>query len=217
MNKLKELVNRTNEVIVDALIKYKHLALSWSGGKDSTVLLYLVKCYKPDITIFFGDTSVLFKETYEFRDRLVKEWNLNLINLKPYVSYSSVKGNREICCHNLKTIPLLVAIQKFKIGALFVGIRRNEHPSRFKESYFSPRNNPEHYRIHPLLHWKEKDIWDLIDKYKLPYNPLYDKGYRSIGCEPCTYQVLDKSASERSGRAYDKEKIMSRLRELGYY
>ena len=209
-------VRRSLEVIQKAFDRFDRIGVAWSTGKDSTVNLVLVRSFDPDIPVLFGDTTQHFPETYAHRDRIAREWKLNLINVVPSVSYEEVKGDRERCCHALKTVPLLRKIEELGLEALIVGIRWSEHPARANEVYFSERQNPHHYRVHPLLHWTEEDIWSFTRAHKLPYNPLYDKGFRSIGCAPCT-KPAPPGAPERAGRAQDKERIMERLRALGYY
>jgi len=210
-------VEKSLEVIKEALQKfYPKIAVVWSTSKDSTVMLFLVRKINPNVRVLFGDTTQHFKETYDFRDSIVKEWNLNLINLIPDVSYDEVKGERERCCHHLKTVPALKAIEELGLKAVLVGIRWGEHPSRANEDYFSKRENPPHYQVHPMLHWTEQEIWRFIKMYSIPYNPLYDKGYGSIECKPCT-KIAPPGAPIRFRRAKDREEIMERLRKLGYW
>jgi len=242
------------------------LAALWSMGKDSTTLVHLIrKAFLGEIPIPFIhiDTTFKFKQIYEFRDRYAREWNIRLIIAKNDLALrqgmSSEKG-RFNCCSELKTQALKQVIEKYNFKALFVGIRRDEHAIRAKERYFSQRdkefkwdyqNQPlelwgqyakaetqggAHFRIHPLLHWREIDIWRYIKRERLPVIELYyakgGKRYRSIGCE-CCCQPVESSAntidkiineikttlvSERSGRVQDKEKeyMMQKLRSLGY-
>jgi sulfate adenylyltransferase subunit 2 len=163
----------------------------------------------------------------------------------------------------LKTEALKQAIKKFNFKALLAAIRRDEHAIRSKERYFSPRDSefkwdylkqpPElweqfnveldetktHLRVHPLLHWREIDVWRYIKKEGIPFIPLYLSGarkkgyrYRSLGCEPCCVPIPSKAktideiikeleitkTAERSGRIQDKERafMMQKLRALGY-
>ncbi len=160
----------------------------------------------------------------------------------------------------MKTETLKQAVERYKLKALHVAIRRDEHAIRAKERYFSLRdrefkwdykNQPlelwteyykteadtgMHLRIHPLLHWREMDVWRYIKRERLPVVNLYfaknGKRYRSIGCQCCCQPIesqadtIDKiikeiritRVSERSGRAQDKEKeyMMQKLRSLGY-
>jgi phosphoadenosine phosphosulfate reductase len=197
------------------------LAVAWTGGKDSTVLLHLIKVTFGTIpfSVYFGDTGQHFPELYQFKDKLAKQWDLKIVVGRPKKSYQEVAGDRERCCHALKTEPLNDAIKQHGWQALIVGIRWDEQEARANEKEFSRRKNPDHIRVHPLLQWSEADIWQYIRKYKLPVNPLYKKGFRSIGCQPCTQTQGGAigDGQERSGRAQDKEKVMARLRALGYF
>jgi sulfate adenylyltransferase subunit 2 len=266
MNHLTQLEQKSIYTIREAYAQYPSMAVLWSIGKDSTVLLWL--CLKA----FLGrlpfpalhiDTSYKFKEMYEQRDRLAKKWGLNLIVAKNEEALANgmnpEKEGRLNCCMALKTNALQMAIQKNSLQAIMLGIRRDEHGIRAKERVFSPRNfnfqwdyknqpmeiweqhqqqgkNDHHFRIHPILHWTEQDIWDYTKREKLPVVDLYfakeGKRFRSIGCERCCApiestattmdQVIEElkttKISERSGRAQDKESayMMQKLRSLGY-
>jgi phosphoadenosine phosphosulfate reductase len=124
----------------------------------------------------------------------------------------------------MKTVPMRDFIVKNGIKALLTGIRWDEQSARRDEEYFSPRTNPDHMRIHPLLHMKERDIWIAIFKYDIPYNSLYKLGYRSLGAKCATGKASDipawvqdlENTPERVGRGQDKEQVMDQLRTLGY-
>ena len=129
-----------------------------------------------------------------------------------------------ICNHLMKTIPLREFILKNQIKALSTAIRWDEVAARVDEDYFSQRTNPPHTRVHPILHFKERDIWNAIFKYDIPYNPLYKLGYRSLGARCATRKASDipawmqdlENTPERIGRGEDKEAVMDQLRALGY-
>ena len=126
--------------------------------------------------------------------------------------------------HLMKTVPMNDYLKRNKIKALITGIRWDEHPSRAKETYFSGRKNPNHTRVHPVLHFKEADVWSAILTNNIPYSVLYKKGYRSLGASSSTTKAEKipawkqdlKVTRERAGRKQDKEKIMEKLRKLGY-
>lgn len=213
-------VERSKDVIKKAIEEFGNdrIAAAWTGGKDSTVVLGLVRetFNEIPIPVVFVDTSVKFKETYEFIDRIKKEWNLNLVIARNEEAIKSIQiaKDREKCCHLLKTEALNMAIRENEWKAIMGGIRWDEQEARSNEKYFSPRK--DHTRVHPILHFTESDIWNYMNSRNLPHHPLYDKGYRSIGCEPCTKPSIEGGA-ERSGRAQDKEEIMRRLRDMGYF
>ncbi len=199
------------------------MAAAFTGGKDSLVVLDLVRRAgggRIPIPVLHIDTTVDFPEVYEYRDRLAREWGFRLViyqNREALVEAPPTDDPKFclFCTTRLKTEALNQAIEKYKWRALITGVRWDEHNARSQETYFSPR--PDHTRVHPILHFRERDVWEYIKKYRLPYCPLYDKGYRSLGCVPCTKPVSDLSVPERAGRGTDKEGLMERLRALGYF
>ncbi len=262
---LDKLENQSIYIIREAYNQFRDVAMLWSIGKDSTTLLWLTrKAFfgKLPFPVMHIDTSYKFKEIYEFRDKYVKEWGFDLIitrNEEALKRGVNCKQGALTCCNELKTNALKMAIAKYKFKALYLGIRRDEHGIRAKERFFSPRdedfewdykNQPpelwdqyktkaadeEHIRVHPLLGWREIDVWEYVQREKIPVVDLYfakdGKRYRSIGCETCCMPVDSEAdtiekiveelrtskVSERSGRAQDKEDdyMMQRLRSLGY-
>jgi len=268
---LDELESKSIYIIREAYRRYGNsLSALVSWGKDSTTMLYLArKAFfgKIPISVMHIDTSYKFKEIYEFRDRITKEWGLGLLIAKNEEALRNdmkpQKGRFE-CCTALKTDALKQAIEKFGTKALLLAIRRDEHGIRAKERYVSGRDenfrwdyrdqSPElweqvndlrerkaegHVRIHPMLHWREEDIWRYIKRENIPIVSLYFSGtrkdghrYRSIGCETCCIPVQSNAKTvdeiieelettdvpERIGRVQDKERayMMQKLRALGY-
>jgi len=131
--------------------------------------------------------------------------------------------------HLMKTVALNQFIEENNIKALFMALRWDEQVARKHDEYFRKREGgylmPEHTRISPILHFTERDIWNNIKLHKIPYCPLYEIGYRSLGARttsnpmvvgvPAWEQDLEHTP-ERAGRRQDKEKTMDRLRKLGY-
>jgi len=266
MKRLEKLENEAIYILREGYFRFNRIALLWSMGKDSTTLLWLAKkafLGKIPFPIIHIDTGYKFEEIYSFRSQLTKEWGLNLLvtQNRPAIKkgISPTKVGHLACCTELKTNALKLAIKQYKLEALFLAIRRDEHGIRAKERFFSPRDKnfiwnyknqppevwnyyktttPEegHIRIHPLLGWKEIEIWEYIRKENLPVVSLYfaknGKRYRSIGCKCCckptpsNANTIDKiinelkktKISERSGRAQDKEEayMMQKLRAIGY-
>lgn len=128
------------------------------------------------------------------------------------------------CNYLMKTVAIREWQRENHIQAMFTGIRWDEHSARSSEAYFSPRENPSHMRVHPLLHLTERDIWDITFALDVPYNALYAQGYRSIDTRSGTRKTSDVAAwqqdlhstRERGGRDEEKEKMMEQLRALGY-
>ena len=265
LSHLDRLENQSIFIIREAYSEFRDVAMLWSIGKDSTTLLWLArKAFfgKVPFPVIHIDTTYKFKEIYDFRDKYAKEWGLKLIVARNEEAIGKKMGpdkGKFKCCTELKTIALKKAIAEHDFKALYLGIRRDEHGIRAKERVFSPRdedfewdykNQPpelwdqyktkataeEHLRVHPLLGWREVDVWEYVKREKIPVVELYfaknGKRYRSIGCETCC-NPIDSDAdtiekvveelkvskiSERSGRAQDKEDdyMMQKLRSLGY-
>lgn len=258
---LEEKIQKSKEVIEEALKKYRRTAIAFTGGKDSTLLLWLVRevCREKNLAMpmaMFINEGDVFEEVWEFVQKISKEWNLDLrvaqnenvlrqvnkigdivkvskLNKINRAELEKIGFNGEefpfepesfVGNHLMKTVALKMFLRENKIEALFTGIRWDEQEARRDEIYFSPRDDPEHVRVHPLLHFTEKEVWQVIRKYNIPINKLYEKGYRSLGAKSSTTKLADKPAweqdlekiPERAGRRQDKEGIMRRLRELGY-
>ncbi len=126
--------------------------------------------------------------------------------------------------HLMKTVAMNMFLEDNKIQAVSTAIRWDEQSAREGETYFSLRDNPPHTRVQAILHFKERDIWNTIHKYKIPFCELYKYGYRSLGAKGSTVKNSDTPAweqdlentTERAGRGQSKEEIMGKLRSLGY-
>ncbi len=212
---LQNLEGKSVFILREVRARFDKVALLWSMGKDSTTMLYLCK------RAFFGaipfpaiyiDNGRDFPETYKFRDKILKEWGVNLLTAKAENKKDAISKTAEGLN---KAEALKKLMDKHKFNALIVSIRRDEHGIRAKERYFSPRDKdfcwdylnqpPElwnyfselkdasHIRAHPLLHWTELNIWEYIKEKNIPFNPLYlaknGKRYRSIGYPECTVPV----------------------------
>lgn len=219
--RLSEKIGRSQEIISKALNDFStdEVALAWTGGKDSTVLLHLIRRMyqgKIPVRVYFNDSGVEFGEVEEFIEKIRTQWSLNLIRHK------HIRKDRETIRKSLdpavarqaKIRSIKRAVKKYQIRAFLTGIRKDEHQARSKEAFLVKYSN--HVRYHPILHFTEKDVWEYIRKHSVLYVSLYDQGYRSLGEKPFTKPTA-KGSPERAGRDQDKEKVMARLRKLGYW
>lgn len=195
-------------------------AVGWTGGKDSTVVLALWR--RVLATRFPGmaaravnlDTGCKFPEVLEFRDRLARLWELDLHVARPAVDLKRypLAADPLTCCRDLKIKPLEAAIGELGIPALLTGVRADENPSRAQRPWLEDHGG--HFRAAPILEWTELNVWTFLVREDIPWCVLYDAGYRSLGCVPCTSL---SGSDERSGRDRRKEENMERLRSLGYF
>lgn len=166
-----------------------------------------------------GDPVIVAKLD-KYNRREVKRLGYNKSTF-PYEPESYV-GN-----HLMKTVAMNRFLLDNQFQAVITGIRWDEQSARASETYFSPRGDeftPKHVRIHPILHFTEKNIWEAIKEFKIPFCKLYKEGYRSLGAKGTTHKAGNKPAweqdftkvPERAGRRQDKEGIMDNLRKLGY-
>jgi phosphoadenosine phosphosulfate reductase len=223
---LERKIKKTEEIIRQAIKKYKRIGIGFSGGADSEVMLHITLKIKHDIPILFVDTRYEFPETFVFVEKLRKAWD--------FESLTTVRAGKDMVAEFTrrygygtpqftvafnkyhKIDPLMRGIKTLNMDAFLGGIRAVEHEERAKESIFSPRSNPKHIRVHPLLFWTRKDIQEYLKRNKLEYNPLYDKGYTSLGSTLDTTPNKDPGMHERAGRGVARERVMKKLRALGY-
>jgi len=126
--------------------------------------------------------------------------------------------------HLMKTVAMNMFLEDHGVKALATAIRWDEQSARTDETFFSPRSDPDHVRVQPILHFTERNVWEAIRKYHIPFCKLYAQGYRSLGAKGSTIKTSDvpaweqdlENTPERAGRGQDKEEIMERLRDLGY-
>jgi phosphoadenosine phosphosulfate reductase len=175
--------------------------LTCSFQAEDVVVLHMVRATQPGIPVLFLDTVHHFAETLAYRDELARAWKLNLVTLRaaepaPGLWQTSTKA----CCDRHKVEPLFTALAAYDVW--FTGLRREQSPSRAQLEEVEPFRLPSGAllrKVSPLARWSTRDVWTYAREHAIPLLPLYDAGYTSIGCEPCTTLPLDPS-NPRSGR-----------------
>jgi phosphoadenosine phosphosulfate reductase len=175
---------------------------------EDMVVLHMVRQSLPEVPVIFLDTGYHFAEVYEYRDRMAQAWSMNLINLLPELTVPEQEAQFGIlnqsdpsrCCGLRKVKPLFAALDRYEIW--FTGLRREQARSRATlqpvEDFALPTARTIR-KISPLTEWSAKDVWGYARQHDIPLLSLYDKGYSSIGCEPCTSLPVDPN-DPRSGR-----------------
>lgn len=217
--KINNLIQQQNELTAEELIlksyeifRDKIIATS-SFGTTSGVLIHLLSTLKIPVKIVYVNTGFLFKETIDYIDKLkILYNNLEFVELHPALSREEfiktygnniININPDFCCKINKVEPLKNYLDEQKIQAWFSGLRSEQTEFRKKLKRITLLKNGV-YKILPILNWTEKEVYYYMKDNGIPFHPLYEKGYTSIGCEPCT--ELPDSDDERSGRWKGKKK-----------
>jgi phosphoadenosine phosphosulfate reductase len=179
--------------------------LSSSFGAQSAVALHLVTRVKPDIPVVLVDTGYLFPETYRFVDELTDRLDLNLAIYRADVSplwqearYGKrwEQGAAGIVAYNEenKVEPMKKALRELEVGTWFAGLRRSQSASRANTRYLDWYG--DRWKVHPIADWSDRDVYLYLKRHDLPYHPLWEKGYLSIGDYHTTRSIHEVSQVE---------------------
>ncbi|MEE4256065.1 MAG: phosphoadenylyl-sulfate reductase [Bacteroidales bacterium] len=213
---INELNERFQDATVDEVLSYlsnkygNKLAFASSLGLEDQVLTYYLSSVGSQAKIFTLDTGRLFPETLDLLDKTNKRYGLNIevffpdpVRVEEMVNskginlfYESIE-NRKLCCHIRKILPMKRALKGIEIW--ITGLRAEQSVTRKGLSMVTWDENFGLIKVNPLTSWTEEDVWQVIREHDIPYNPLHDSGYPSIGCQPCT-RAVSPGADIRSGR-----------------
>lgn len=184
------------------------VCLTCSFQAEDVLLTRLAIDLDPSLPILFLDTGYHFAETYAYRDTMARDWNLNLINLLPERTVAEQERqfgqlyvtSPDQCCKLRKVEPLFKAVANYRVWV--TGLRREQAKSRAaleESALFTLPAGKQVLKLAPLANWTTRDVWHACAQLSIPLLPLYDRGYSSIGCEPCTSLPVDPN-DPRSGR-----------------
>lgn len=198
------------EVLAAAIQRYRgKIVLACSFGAEDVVLVDMVHRVDPSLPLFYLDTEFLFPETYATRDRIIERYSLKpaqVIQVKSLLTpqkqaddHGDALWTREPdrCCQLRKVEPLTRILQGYE--AWMTGIRRDQSPSRANAGLIEWDEKFKLVKINPLARWTWTEVWTYIKVYEVPYNPLHDRNYPSIGCTHCTAPVAPGD-DPRAGR-----------------
>lgn len=183
-------------------------AVTCSFQAEDMVVLRLVQESQPDVPVLFLETGYHFAETYAYRDRMAERYHLNLVNVEPKISVAEQQTQFGIlnqsqpdrCCKIRKVEPLFAALESYDVW--FTGLRRVQSPTRANlqvSDRFPLPTGKQLWKISPLADWSDREVWAFARELDIPLISLYERGFTSIGCEPCTTLPLDPE-NARSGR-----------------
>jgi phosphoadenosine phosphosulfate reductase len=201
-------IDEARRAIADVLAQGGPACVTSSFQNEDMVVTHLVREVRPDVPVMFLDTGYHFAETYAYRDRMAGEWGLNLVNLLPRQTVAEQESEFGIlyqsapdqCCGKRKVEPLFRAVANYDVW--FTGLRREQSPTRANlqvVDHFKLPAGKELKKVSPLAMWTNREVWAYMKELGIPALPLYDRGYTSIGCEPCTTPPASEE-DLRSGR-----------------
>ncbi len=175
---------------------------------EDVVVLHMVRALLPSVPVLFLETGYHFPETLIYRDRIAADWNLNLVNVLPERTVAEQESEFGIlyqsapdrCCGMRKVEPLFRSLAPYDTWV--TGLRREQSKTRANLQPEEPFTLPTGHvlaKLSPLAEWTARDVWHYAEAHAIPLLPLYEKGYTSIGCAPCTSLPFDPN-DPRSGR-----------------
>jgi phosphoadenosine phosphosulfate reductase len=184
----------------------RKLTMATAFGAEGCCLIHMLAEIDPEVRIFNLDTGYQFPETLELRERIRERYGITVEYIRPEMTVEEYEAEHggpmyrhrpDQCCHDRKLLPLRQAVAGY--DAWVSAIRRDQTPDRAAADVVQGDAKFDLVKVNPLLWWSRKDVWTFITAHEIPYNPLHDHGFPSIGCWPCT-QAVSNGAGERAGR-----------------
>jgi phosphoadenosine phosphosulfate reductase len=182
------------------------LTMATAFGAEGCCLLHMLAEIDPNIRVFNLDTGYQFPETLELRERIKKRYGIEVEYIRPELTVAEYEAEHggplyhlrpDQCCHDRKLLPLRHAVAGY--AGWISAIRRDQTLHRAAADVVQWDAKFQLVKVNPLLSWTRRDVWNFILKHDIPYNPMHDRGYPSIGCWPCT-QPVGEGEDERAGR-----------------
>ncbi len=220
-NRIDELNNRCKvksavEITALAIESFRgRIALASSLGAEDQVLTHILAGIDPSVRVFTLDTGRMFAESYDLLERTKRRYGISIevffpdhgqvekmVNEKGInLFYDSIE-NRKLCCGIRKVEPLKRAFEG--CDAWICGLRRDQSPTRLNVETAEWDEGNQLVKFNPLAEWTEKQLWDYIKEHNIPYHALHDRGFPSIGCQPCT-RAVKPGEDIRAGRWWWEE------------
>jgi phosphoadenosine phosphosulfate reductase len=185
---------------------YPRLTMATAFGAEGCCILHMLAEIEPRVHVFNLETGYQFPETLELRERIKRRYGIEVQYVRPELTVKEYEeehggplyGHRpDQCCHDRKILPLRQAVKGY--AAWISAIRSDQTDHRAAAGVVQWDGKFGLVKVNPLLSWTRNDVWNFIARHDVPYNPLHDQGYPSIGCWPCTHPVIE-GEDERAGR-----------------
>ena len=207
-NEIEERSRAAQQFLEERLAHATDACVTSSFQAEDVVVLHMARSILPHIPVLFLETGYHFPETLAYRDRIAVEWDLNLVNVLPERTVAEQESEFGIlyqsapdrCCGLRKVEPLFRSLAPYSVWV--TGLRRQQSKSRANlqaEETFTLPGGHTLAKLSPLAEWSTRDVWQYAESHQIPLLPLYEKGYSSIGCAPCTTLPFDPD-DPRSGR-----------------
>ncbi len=216
------LANASPQEILRWAVETYHpkLTMATAFGPEGCVILHMLSEIEPKVRVFNLDTGYQFAETLELRDRIAERYGIEVEYVRAKESVAAFESRNQgpihaldsdRCCHERKIVPLIDAVDGY--DAWISAIRADQSSHRGQAEVAGWDSKFHLAKVNPLLRWSKRDVWAFIVTHDVPYNPLHDQGYPSIGCRPCTRAVL-QGDDERAGRWAGQAKTECGLHSL---
>jgi phosphoadenosine phosphosulfate reductase len=204
----RELDGRSPQDILAWAVRRFHpkLMMATAFGPEGCCILHMLSEIEPGVHVINLDTGYQFAETLELRERILERYGIAVELIRPELTVAEYEREHggplyvhrpDQCCYDRKVLPLRRAVQGYAAWISAIRGDQTDHRKAAGVVQWDPKFNL--VKVNPLLRWTKKDVWKFLMDHDVPYNPLHDQGYPSIGCWPCTAPVED-GGDERSGR-----------------
>ena len=182
------------------------LTMATAFGAEGCCLIHMLAEINPDVRIFNLDTGYQFAETLELRERIKRRYGIEVEYIRPELTVAEYEEEHggplyrirpDQCCHDRKLVPLRRALVGYDAWVSAIRSDQTAHRAAAGVVQWDAKFNL--VKVSPLLTWTRKEVWTFVLKHDVPYNPLHDQGYPSIGCWPCT-RAVGAGEDERAGR-----------------
>jgi phosphoadenosine phosphosulfate reductase len=209
-----DLANESPQTILRWAVRTFHprLTMATAFGAEGCCLIHMLAEIEPRVRIFNLETGYQFPETLQLRERIRERYGIEVELVRPELSVAEYEAEHggplyemrpDQCCHDRKILPLRRAVAGYE--AWVSAIRKDQTQDRGRADVVQWDAKFSLVKVNPLLGWTKREVWGFILKHGVPYNPLHDKNYPSIGCWPCTRPVSNGD-DERAGRWAGKVK-----------
>jgi len=199
---------------------FPRLTMATAFGPEGCILIHLLAEIEPRVRVFNLDTGYQFPETLALREHIIERYGIEVEMVRPELTVPQFEDrnggpiyhtNSEQCCYERKLVPMQRALYGYESWITAIRAEQSSHRAGARivgwDSKFSL------VKVNPLLSWTRRDVWAFIEANKVPYNPLHDRGYPSVGCWPCTAPVAE-GQPERAGRWAGQAKTECGLHSL---